>query len=232
MLNLIPTISNTAVTGASLVTFALGRPTLQRRQRPARIARSPAEIDTFAEATQEAREQVQEFIFKRYAVEYGAKVQHFMPRLFSYHSQQAGLVGAFGLRPADQTLFLERYLDEPIEAVVASKLGKQVARKHIVEIGQFAGTKAGAVRAMIVGLTTHLHKEGYRWVVFTGTLALRNAFRRLGLSPFDVARADPTRLTSDELIQWGTYYQSDPRVQFGDIAEGYAELSRARRSRD
>ena len=188
--------------------------------------------DGLAEAARESRDRVQEFIYKRYAAEYGAKLPHFMPRLFSYHSESAGLIGAFGLRTADQTLFLERYLDRPIETALASKLGIDVNRKHIVEVGQFAGTGPGAVRAMIVGLTAHLHNEGYRWVVFTGTMGLRNSFRRLGLNPLDIARADSTRLTSDELNQWGTYYQNHPRVQFGDIAEGYATLSRARRSCD
>ena len=185
-----------------------------------------------AEASPEGRDRIQEFIHKRYAAKYGAKLLDFMPRLFSYHSEPLGLIGAFGLRAADQTLFLERYLDAPIESVVASKLGMRVDRRHIVEVGQFAGITAGAVRAMIVGLTAHLHNEGYRWVVFTGTSGLRNAFRRLGLNPLDIARADPARLTSDELRQWGTYYQNNPRVQFGDIAEGYATLSRARRGSD
>jgi hypothetical protein len=189
-------------------------------------------IDGLAEAVQEGRGQVQEFIYKRYAAQYGAKLLHFMPRLFSYRSESIGLIGAFGLRAADQRLFLERYLDDPIESTLASRLGIEVNRKHIVEVGQFAGTRAGAVRAMIVGLTAHLHNEGYRWVAFTGTSGLRNAFHRLGLNPLDIARADPGRLTTDELAQWGTYYQNDPWVQFGNIAEGYAALSRAKRGSD
>jgi hypothetical protein len=80
---------------------------------------------------------------------------------------------------------------------------------------------------MIMQLTAQLFREGFRWVVFTGIAELRNAFYRLGLDPIDLAIADPTRLDRREQLQWGSYYQRMPRVQFGDVAEGFAALTRA-----
>ena len=62
-------------------------------------------------------------------------------------------------------------------------------------------------------------------MVFTGTVALRNAFFRLGLNPIDMAAAAPERLGAAERAQWGSYYEHLPRVLFGNIAEGYSALT-------
>jgi hypothetical protein len=179
-----------------------------------------------AEQCREDRVAAERFISERFAATYGAQLTTFMPRLFSLRTAQGEMVGAFGLRPASQRLFLERYLDHPVEAVLGEALGMSVERQQIVEVGHFAGSGAGASRAMIIQLTARLHREGFRWVLFTGTAGLRNAFYRLGLDTIDIAPADPTRLDRREQLQWGSYYQHMPRVQFGDIAKGFSVLSR------
>ena len=173
------------------------------------------------------RERVESFIRQRYALQYNAEIADFMPRLFALNNSVGELAGAFGLRSAAETLFLECYLDQPIETLIAQTQAHAVKRQHIVEVGQFAGTSAGAARAMICHLTCHLYQQGYHWVVFTGTSALRNAFYRLGLNPQDLAAADPSRLSSAEQQSWGSYYQHQPRVQFGNIAHGFSALTLA-----
>jgi Thermostable hemolysin len=178
-----------------------------------------------AEQCREDRVAVERFIGERFAATYGAQVSTFMPRLFALRSAKDKMVGAFGLRLASQRVFLERYLDHPVEAVLGEALGVSVERQQIVEVGHFAGSVAGAARAMIIQLTARLHREGFRWVLFTGTARLRNAFHRLGLHTFDIATADPARLDWHERARWGSYYQHMPRVQFGDIAEGFSALS-------
>src|ERR1039457_984225 len=148
-----------------------------------------------------------------------------MPRLFSLRGKQRELIGALGLRSAHETLFLERYLDSPVETAISNLVGTAVERHHVVEVGQFTGISAGAARTMIRHLTIRLYFEGFKWVVFTGVAGLRNAFSRLGLRPVDLAMADPSRLERDERAQWGSYYDRLPRVQFGDICEGFAALA-------
>ena len=187
---------------------------------------------TLNEQADEHRALLEKFISERYLAAYGATLTQFMPRLFALTSAQHGLIGAVGIRPATHPLFLERYLDLPIEEAIGTSLGLKVLRHQIVEVGHFAGgghagtarSGSGVARAMITLLTAALFHEGFRWVVFTGTTGLRNAFYRLKLNPRDLAVADPTRLTERELLQWGSYYKGSPKVQFGNITEGFAAL--------
>lgn len=178
------------------------------------------------ESTGSARHNVEALIQARFATAYDAHIARFMPRLFSLQREAGTTLGAFGLREAAlQPLFLERYLEQPIETAIGRAIGQPVSRGTIVEVGQFAGSGAGAFRTLILRLTERLHEEGHRWVVFTGTTALRNAFARLGLAPQELGPADPTRLSADEQAAWGSYYQHGPRVMFGDIREGFDTIA-------
>ena len=180
-----------------------------------------------AECEGEARHAAETLIRDRFAAAYDARVTHFMPRLFGLRGGAGPLLGACGLREAaGDKLFLERYLDQPIEHCIAGAVGTPVARHEIVEVGQFAGTGAGAFRSLIQRLTARLHQDGHRWVVFTGTSALRNAFRRLGLEPLDLAAADAGRLAVEERSAWGSYYDYGPRLMCGNIEEGFDEVQR------
>ena len=164
------------------------------------------------------------FISKRFAENFGSRVEVFMPRLFSLRNRDGDLCGAFGLRSANRKLFLEQYLDTPIDKAITARSGSTVERRAIVEVGHFSGAFPGAVRAMIGLLTERLHREGFEWVVFTGTAALRNAFSRLGLAPIDIQAATADRLPVEERAAWGNYYEHAPRVLVGNIQEGYRAI--------
>jgi hypothetical protein len=174
------------------------------------------------EHTGAARAEAEAFIRERFARCFGARVDAFMPRLFSLRNEAGEICGAFGLRSAAHRLFLEQYLDAPIEREIAARFGHPVERRAVVEVGQFCGTYPGVVRAMIRLLTEHLHDEGYEWVAFTGTVSLRNAFSRMGLSPLDMRAADSARLPATTRSAWGSYYEHVPRVLVGQIAQAVA----------
>ncbi|MBS1161942.1 MAG: Thermostable hemolysin [Proteobacteria bacterium] len=166
----------------------------------------------------------EQFISQRFAESFGSRVDSFMPRLFTLRDQHGVICGAFGLRSANRKLFLEQYLDLPIEKAIAARLGSRIDRQCIVEVGHFSGTFPGAVRAMICLLTERLHREGFAWVTFTGTASLRNAFSRMGLAPLDIQAAAAERLPAEERAAWGSYYQHAPHVLVGNIKEGYGAL--------
>lgn len=170
------------------------------------------------------RAAVETFISQCFADNFGSRVEAFMPRLFSMRNRNGEICGAFGLRSANRNLFLEQYLDTPIEQTIAARVGGKVERQAIVEVGHFSGTFPGAVRAMIGLLTERLHQEGFEWVVFTGTTGLRNAFCRLGLCPLDIQAATADRLPADARAAWGSYYDYAPRVLVGNIPEGYRAM--------
>lgn len=177
------------------------------------------------------RQALQAFIAQRFREAYEAEVHQFMPRLFGLYDGSDELIAAFGLRSAsDARLFLEQYLDEPVERVVSRRFGVEAQRNGVVEVGNLAGATPGALRRLIPALTEQLHAEGHRWLAFTGAAHLCNGFARLGLPLHVVAAAQPERLPRDERASWGRYYERHPSVMLGDIANGQRTLQRLAQS--
>ncbi|WP_288252964.1 thermostable hemolysin [uncultured Hydrogenophaga sp.] len=174
-----------------------------------------------------ARDRGLDLIRRRFQQEHQAQLTHFMPRLLGLLDAAGALAGAAGCRPAaSETLFLERYVDLPIEQAIAAVAGEPVARHEVVEVGNLAATSPGCARVLIVALTDWLAGQGYRWVAFTGTRSLLNSFRRLGLTPRVLAPADPARM-GDTLSQWGRYYAQQPQVVFGEIPPAQRQLAQS-----
>lgn len=170
------------------------------------------------------RQPVEDFIRDAYRSHYGARLSQLPPYLFVLRGAAGDIQAASGVRPAREgKLFLEIYLDHPVEAAVATALGRPVERGEIVEVGSLAVTRAGYARLLIEHLTAFLHERSYRWVTFTAIPALRNAFHRLGLEPKPICVADPGRL-GPARQEWGRYYDRCPVVMCGSIGEGYRRL--------
>lgn len=175
---------------------------------------------------------VEAFIRRRFAEQHAARVTRFMPCLLRLQAADGSLHGAVGLRLAQSgPLFLERYLDLPIEEAIGLRSGEVVDRGEVVEVGNLAADGQGTARRLIVSLADRLAGEGLRWVAFTGTPALINSFRRLGLRPQRLGPADPARVGA-ELSDWGRYYDCRPQVMVGRIPEGYRALAQQGAYRD
>lgn len=173
-----------------------------------------------------------DFIRRRFSQAHRARVSHFMPQLFGLQSDDGSLHGAAGCRRADSgALFLERYLDVPIEQAIFERSGVQVERHQIVEVGNLAADGVGTARTLIVKLTRLLALQGFRWVTFTGTQEVLNSFYRLGLAPQSLGLADPSRMGAS-LADWGRYYDSQPQVVFGEILPAHRQLLDAQLATD
>jgi hypothetical protein len=172
------------------------------------------------------RRALQQFIQDCFLQMHGARIEHFMPRLLSLRTEHGALLAAFGLRSAgSEPLFLESYLDQPIEQVLAKRFGMPVRREEIIEVGNLSAVHAGATRWLIIAVTMLLHREGYKWITFTGTNLVRNGLQRLGLVPYELGAAEIGRLPAAERGQWGNYYSQNPVVMTGQVAHGYQALS-------
>ncbi len=177
------------------------------------------------EAAPDERASLEAFVAERFFEVYGARIHIFLPRLFGARDRRGHVTAVFGLRGADQgPLFLEQYLDAPIESIVASTFGQHVHRREIAEVGNLAGASPGALRSLIPLLTQQLHGGRFRFVAFTGSVRMCNGFSRLGLPLRVVASAPPERLPPAERAPWGRYYDHLPSVMLGDITQGIALL--------
>lgn len=172
----------------------------------------------------ELRAPFEAFIQRRFRTAHGAEIRHFMPELFGMHNSDGQLCAVAGVRRAHlQALFLERYLDEPIQSLISAAAGRAVDRTVIVEVGNLAASDTGSARLSIIAITYLLAMGGLEWVTFTGNIGLVNSFHRLGLKPVTLCAADPQRL-GDERQHWGSYYESKPWVHVGNIRAGFFHL--------
>jgi hypothetical protein len=165
------------------------------------------------------RTALEAFISRRFERAYGAKLRHFLPNLLGLRDDSGQWLAAVGYAAAaDGPLFLEQYLDTPVERALSGALGLDIPRDRIAEVGNFAAIRAGVARQLIPALATRLREQGFEHVVFTATRELRNAFLRLKLVPAELAVADPARLRPGS-GEWGTYYLHRPSVLGGRIAD-------------
>lgn len=169
------------------------------------------------------RAEVEAFVRSVYARRHGAQVRQFAPRLVALHDGER-IVAAAGFRFATEPLFLERYLDLPIEAALARQLGTTPARERIVEVGHLAAMPAGAGRQLILQLGPHLASLRAQWVVGTLTQELRALFARLGVTPLALAAADPSRL-GEQAQDWGRYYTHAPAVLAAHLPQALRRLA-------
>lgn len=162
------------------------------------------------------RQEAESFIRSVFHRHHEAYVRSFAPNLLLLE-QQERVIAAVGWRGADQEpLFLEHYLDEPVEILMQRLTGQAFSRERVVEVGHLASEKPGGSVQVIVSLARHLAREGYEWVVFTATRELVRIFTKLGLPLLALAKADPARLGA-QAGDWGRYYDSQPIVVAGPI---------------
>ncbi|WP_456292935.1 thermostable hemolysin [Pseudomonas sp. AK106] len=188
-------------------------------------AQSPALSLNRALSQEPLRDAYETFIQHRFRQAHNAEIRSFMPELFGLHDNTGTLCAVAGVRVATSgPLFLEHYLDQPVEQMIEARAGRPVDRQGIVEVGNLAASNLGSARLSIIAVTWLLAMSGLEWVAFTGNAGLVNSFNRLGLRPLTLCLADPLRLGEDRHA-WGNYYDSQPSVHVGDIRSGFLHLS-------
>lgn len=160
---------------------------------------------------------VEAFIRDVYRARYGATVPAFAPTLVALRDASGAIVAAAGYRgAADGPLFLERYLDAPVERLLCPAGAAPLPRRRIVEVGHLAASRAGEGRRLILALGPHLAARRFQWVASTLTQELRHLFVRLGITPLALAPARPETL-GDAARDWGRYYDHAPVVLAGRL---------------
>ncbi len=159
------------------------------------------------------------FVQQRFQAVYRANIQQFLPYFLAIMDQDQHCQAVVGLRVAGEPpLFLEQYLDQPIQHIISEKTGKTFMRPQVVEVGNLSGIHHGSSRIIITFLTWFLAHHHYQWVAFTGHHHLINSFKKLGLSPLALQDADPNRLDHNR-DQWGNYYAFEPHVFAADVKQ-------------
>jgi hypothetical protein len=166
-----------------------------------------------------SRAELEQYVQADFLTKHGAHVRSFMPTLLAFRDRAGVLGGVAGVRGAEEgRLYLEHYLDRPVEQALAIALAGRgiahVARDEIAEVGHLAGANCRAAVRMVAQIPAYLLSRRYRWIVFTATNALRGILARFDAPLVELAQAERGRVarTRDD---WGRYYETDPRVYAG-----------------
>jgi hypothetical protein len=174
---------------------------------------------------QPERRRVEAYIEAAYASAFNGRIRQHYPTLMSVQGGDGRIHGAVGFRLADEgALFLEQYLDEPIEAAIARKSGEAVDRAAVAEIGSLGSESAGASLFLFLALARHLDQKGCTHAAATATRQLRRSFARVGFTTQVLTHAEPSRL-GEGAADWGGYYNRDPEVMVGAIAPALPALA-------
>jgi hypothetical protein len=166
--------------------------------------------------------QIASFLRTRYGAVHGAEPRADYRDYQAVYAGGSGLHAVLGLRSAAaETLFLERYLDGPVEAAVSTALGRAVSRNGIVEIGCLASDRPQALVALWLATARRLNRPGLV-AVATLTRPLHRMLSRIGVPLAWLADADPARLP--DAPAWGRYFDLRPAVYAAEAAAGYSAL--------
>lgn len=168
---------------------------------------------------------IRDLINDQYAARHGATPAANYPTYLTIGAPDAPLA-ALGFRAAAEgALFLEAYLDRPIEAVVSERLGRLVPRSRIVELGDHASYQSAAAVKLWCEAAVALEARADVAVAVL-TRPLRTMFARLNLPLVELAPARSEAL-GGAAAAWGRYYQSDPILCAGLVGAGRQALERA-----
>ena len=145
-----------------------------------------------------------------------------MPTLLALEGRAGRICGVAGFRnAANERLFLEHYLREPIETALSDRIGQPVRREQVVEIGNLASASCRAAFHLVALLPRLLLDRGNQWVVFTATSAVRGILEHFNAPVIDLGGAKHECVTglADD---WGRYYETNPRVMAGYLPDGLA----------
>ncbi len=172
----------------------------------------------------------QDFIKSIFKTHHNANVSSFLPSLFTIFNEQGKAQSALGIKGASQgSLYLEQYLNDPIEHLLSSTLGEAVTRREVVEIGNLASQNSASCKALFAHVAQHLHQQKIKWITCTGTATLRVVFKHLGIKALAIHEADQNRL-GDEQYSWGNYYQNDPQVMLINVSETHQHFNNVKKA--
>lgn len=160
-----------------------------------------------------ARAEVEGFIRAVFKRAHDADITHFMPQLVGLRDNNGVLMAAFGLKKASEgPLFLEQYLDEPVDSLISKTLHRNISREQITKIGNLAVANPRNAGILIAHVIQHSLDIGIEWCVATAHHSLQNGLIKGGRDVYPLFNADKARLSEEEQAKWGTYYKHMPQV--------------------
>jgi hypothetical protein len=154
------------------------------------------------------------FIKQGFSKAYGANISLSMPQILTV--KNGNFKAALGIRSAKEPLFIEQYLNTPIEQTHAL-IKENIARSNIVEIGSLYSNAIRFTLPLFLVTAVSLFYKNYQYLTFAGTSHVLNILSKAGVEYSTLCDAKKHALTpsSDD---WGSYYETSPKVVVVSLA--------------
>ncbi|WP_172787633.1 MULTISPECIES: thermostable hemolysin [Bradyrhizobium] len=149
------------------------------------------------------------FVRAKYHDVYGARLGA-LPKTLVLLVDDHAIRCAAGMRDQSERFFSEFYLDEPVERALGAVAGRLVLREEVVEVSSLVSSSPADSPRFLRSLIAYGGELGFNWAFFTATGQLQKFLRRMRLPLIELANADPSRVPMPQ--EWGTYYQTSPKV--------------------
>lgn len=158
--------------------------------------------------THHERKAIEAFIQHGFEHTYRASISVTMPMLLAI--KQGNFKAALGLRTASSPLFVEQYLDEPIENAIQNTEVK-ATRNYIVEVGHLYSNHTKFALPLLLTTGISLFAVGQKTVVFCATAHVKKLITQAGIPLVELCQANQQKLVNSGEF-WGSYYQTSPSV--------------------
>jgi len=175
---------------------------------------SSLNMDVFSEHSAN-RDKVEAFIKAGFMKTFGANISVTMPFLLSV--SEGKLKAALGIRPATSGLFIEQYLDKPIERL-SFFLSHHANREDIVEIGNLYSNSNRFTIPLFLVTAVSLFCLNFRFMAFSGTNKVIDLINKAGIDYEYICEATPGQL-ENSIDEWGSYYETKPIVVVVSLAQ-------------
>ncbi len=160
----------------------------------------------------EDRLNIEEFIKTAFQKKYNAKISFFYPNFIVVYKNQT-LVGVLGWQKGNNNkFFLECYLEHNIENVIKTKIGIDLKRDEIIEIGNLATIDSYASFCLFAHVFNNLNTLSSKFIVFTATRSLLSILIKMKITTYILSEAKSSCLNKEDITNWGSYYEHKPIV--------------------
>ena len=113
----------------------------------------------------------------------------------------------------EQSLFSENYLQSTLQNEI-QEIGYENNRSTVCEIGSLSTNPAfiKSVNHVVAYFPWFAYRLGYKLALVTVTSYIRDALSEAGVKFEPICATNPERLSSQEVVKWGKYYDFEPQT--------------------
>ncbi|MFM7138948.1 MAG: thermostable hemolysin [Candidatus Fonsibacter sp.] len=155
------------------------------------------------------RVKAENFIIEKYRKNFSANIKKFPNILLALINREEEIVACCGIRTEKDGLFSQVYLKENIRKII-QRIKSSKENFKIFEIVNLTTSNPIASIKFVKELHRYMFDHQVKYVIFSGTMILRNFLLMMGLKLTVLAKAEINNISNPE--DWGRYYDSDPHV--------------------